>query len=122
MNVGRWGTHAYGFPKPFFQTGLTRDEVAASSPLPNDGGIVNAPIEEPMLPTLRNHLTPGGRVRLAYWAENDDEARRGLRELWTVDKSLTGAVHLLPRLTRHEDLPWLADVAAQAPNETVIPL
>ncbi len=118
IDVGRWGTHAYGFPKPFWQSGLTRDEVIASSPL-NDGEIVNAPIEEPMLPTLLKHLTLGGRVRLAYWAEDDEEARRGLRDLWKVDKSLTGAVRLLPRLARHEDLPWLADVETEAPNENV---
>jgi hypothetical protein len=119
IDIGRWGTHAYGFPKPFWQSNLTRDDVVASSPLRNDGGIVNAPIEEPILPTLRKHLTLGGRVRLAYWAEDDNEARRGLQDLWKVDKSLTGAVHLLPRLARPEDLQWLADVETEAPNESV---
>lgn len=119
IDVGRWGSHAYGFPKLFWQSGLTRDDAIATSPLHNDGGIVNAPIEQPILPTLRKHLTSGAKVRVAYWQGDDDEARKRLLDLWDPDKSLTGAVHLLPRLARREDLRWLAEVETNAPDETV---
>ena len=113
------GLNAYGFPTLFWQTNLTREEVEQASPLGKDGGTFNARVEEENVPILTPQLTPGARIRFDYWTGEDGKAQQRFQDLWKIDRSLTGAAHLLPKLARPDDLPWLAEVQAQAPTESV---
>jgi hypothetical protein len=119
VETGRAGLNAFGFPKLFWQTDLLREDTSERSALRIEGGAINAPVEAPALPTLTQQLLPGARAKVMYWSGSVENARQGLQGLWKTDKSLTGAAFLLPKITRAEDLPWLAEVAAQTPNEIV---
>jgi HEAT repeat protein len=119
IETGRAGLNAYRFPKLFWQTDLLREDASEDSALRKEGGTINAPIEAPALPTLTQQLLPGARLRVMYWGGSVENARQGLKDLWKMDKSLTGAAFLLSKLTRAEDLSWLAEVAAQTPSEIV---
>lgn len=114
LREGRHGFNAYGFPETLWVTDFTTEDVGAESPLRNEGGAINAPIEAPVGPVLREALNPSARIRLAYWAGDLAGARDGLKQLWVNDKGLYGVLGLLPEVMGAEDLPWLAEVASQS--------